>query len=444
MSTVPPILDQRYGLSRYLRRGVLGPVWLAQTARIHGQHVELEFLDEELSGDLERMHRFRDLLRPLTWLWFNHPVAAPILELTQLSRAPCVVMKHIQGVALSHRLASGRPFPPEEALAMGQAVAGLLTHAHAAGLAHGGLTVDTVVMTPEGDVRTLDFGLAAAWQESAGKPRKRGESELARLRRKDVMDLGALLGQLLTGRVSGASDEASGEEEDDLAPPPLPAWLPAAFTSSWRKMLEAGADSRWREAFLSQLSSLSKPSEPEPTPARPSPPPARQPLLTASTRPDPPQPDRAQPDPSATARPPIVVPAVPRRLLRLRLLMRTMVVGLVVAVAVTAMVLALFLRADEGDVPRPGDTRLILPNPPDSVSGSGSADLPLVVPEVTGLPVIAARARLIGAGLLLEAVLPVMGPAGKVVGSIPSAGVAIQAGDGVTLLVGSPADRQSA
>jgi len=68
-------------------------------------------------------------------------------------------MELVEGRSLSARLADG-PLPVDEVLRYGQQMADALAHAHGRGVVHRDFKSPNVIVTPEGQVKVLDFGLA--------------------------------------------------------------------------------------------------------------------------------------------------------------------------------------------------------------------------------------------------------------------------------------------
>jgi serine/threonine protein kinase len=473
MKLTPPQRVGRYVLTRYLRGGVLGNVWEAHNPHVAGwgEELALEFLDERLARSHQQLRRFRQRFARLKAPWFHHPAAVPCYELEEWQGVPYVVMKHVDGETLARVLSSRGSLEPDEALIVARDLACLLRHAHASGIAHGGLTAETVVLTGAGKPRALDFGLAAAWHGWERTPACRVGFKLAELRRADAAALAGLLRQLLAGP---SLDSSGGPRSGELGiappdPPPLPSAVPPALTLSWRHV--ENAPGPWGQMFLSELASLDRSWGPKwPTaPFRGATSVRREPTVhlqseaatsdrdrTATLAPtsqpemalsqervegyEPqPQPERPHvlPPPIRAIRPPWSRLSYPSRTAIVRLLMAA---SLLVGAAVT---LALpdsrpHPRAT-GAVLHPHAASRPVLHPP---FASGPAPERLAtVPGTAGIPVLAARDRLADVGLRLASVRPVEGPPGKVVRSVPAVGARVRVGAGVTLLVGAPPER---
>src|SRR6185369_12365501 len=125
-----------------------------------------------------------------------------------------IVLEYVEGSTLASRIAAG-PLPPGEAVRLGRQIAEGLAAAHGAGLIHRDLKAENVIITPSGQAKILDFGLARPVsprdEEStltehgallgtchAMSPEQAGGGEVDH--RSDLFSLGSLLYQMLTGR----------------------------------------------------------------------------------------------------------------------------------------------------------------------------------------------------------------------------------------------------
>jgi serine/threonine-protein kinase len=145
--------------------GGMGEVYRALDRRLK-RDVALKVLPDALAGDPDRVARFQreaELLATLT-----HPNIAAIFGLevgttpgagTRPTRA--LVMELVAGVSLADRIARG-PIPADEALALARQLVDALDYAHEHGVLHRDLKPANISVTPDGQVKVLDFGLAKA------------------------------------------------------------------------------------------------------------------------------------------------------------------------------------------------------------------------------------------------------------------------------------------
>src|SRR5207249_9670378 len=89
----------------------------------------------------------------------HHPDIAGILGLEEAGGRRLLVLEYVEGPTLSERLARG-PLPLDECLDVGRQIAAALEAAHEAGIIHRDLKPGNVKLTPAGEVKVLDFGLA--------------------------------------------------------------------------------------------------------------------------------------------------------------------------------------------------------------------------------------------------------------------------------------------
>jgi Tol biopolymer transport system component len=151
-----------YRVTSKLGAGGMGEVFRATDSRLH-RDVALKFLPEHLANDKERMARFHREAQVLASL--SHPHIAGIHGLEESGSRTALVMELVEGEDLSERLKRG-PIPLVEALGIARQIAEALEAAHDKGVIHRDLKPANVKVTPEGEVKVLDFGLAKALEGS--------------------------------------------------------------------------------------------------------------------------------------------------------------------------------------------------------------------------------------------------------------------------------------
>jgi hypothetical protein len=147
-----------YEITAKLGEGGMGVVYRATDSRL-GREVAIKVLPESVAQDAERLARFEREAKILASL--NHANIAAIYGLEEGTSAPALVMELVEGPTLADRLAQGA-IPFEEALPIARQIAGGLEYAHERGIIHRDLKPANIKLTPEGQVKILDFGLAKA------------------------------------------------------------------------------------------------------------------------------------------------------------------------------------------------------------------------------------------------------------------------------------------
>ena len=136
--------------------GGMGEVYRARDSRL-GREVAVKVLAAEFSADPQRRARFEQEARAASAL--NHPNIVSIHDIGSHDAHLFIAMEHIDGRTLRDILESGR-MPASRALDIGVQIAEGLARAHAAGIVHRDLKPENVMISKDGFVKILDFGLA--------------------------------------------------------------------------------------------------------------------------------------------------------------------------------------------------------------------------------------------------------------------------------------------
>ena len=145
-----------YTILKPLGAGGMGIVYRARDSRL-GRDVAIKVLRPQFSAHPERIRRFEQEARAASAL--NHPNIVTVHEIGQADGTPFIVMELVDGVRLRDALVGG-PLSNRRLLEWAVPVADGLAVAHSAGIVHRDLKPENIMMTRDGCVKILDFGLA--------------------------------------------------------------------------------------------------------------------------------------------------------------------------------------------------------------------------------------------------------------------------------------------
>ena len=134
----------------------MGVVFLARDSRLD-RSVAIKSLPEHLSADPDRLARFQREAKLLASL--NHSSIGAIYGLEEADSHRFLVLEFIDGETLADRLKRG-PIAVDDAISLARQIAEALEAAHEKGVIHRDLKPGNVMVTPEGKIKVLDFGLA--------------------------------------------------------------------------------------------------------------------------------------------------------------------------------------------------------------------------------------------------------------------------------------------
>jgi serine/threonine-protein kinase len=155
----PRIYSGRYELTHLIARGGMAQVYRAMDRQLE-RPVALKVLFPELSVDRTFVERFRREAQAAANL--SHPNIVPVFDWGEDDGSYFIVMEYVEGRPLSAVLRDSQRMPPRQIAMIGAGVAAALAFAHRHGVVHRDVKPGNVLITPDGDVKVTDFGIARA------------------------------------------------------------------------------------------------------------------------------------------------------------------------------------------------------------------------------------------------------------------------------------------
>ncbi|PPH25560.1 Stk1 family PASTA domain-containing Ser/Thr kinase [Rathayibacter toxicus] len=212
------LIAERYRVGPMLGRGGMSEVYLGTDTRL-GRTVAIKELKLSLSSDAAFRLRFRQEAQAASRM--SHPTIVRVFDAGEdvtcddngnESRRPFIVMEHIEGRLLKDVITEGT-LDIEESVRITEGILTALEYSHRAGVVHRDIKPGNIMLTPSGQVKVMDFGIARAVSDSAATvaqttailgtaayfspEQAKGEQVDAR---SDLYSAGVVLFELLTGR----------------------------------------------------------------------------------------------------------------------------------------------------------------------------------------------------------------------------------------------------
>ncbi|MGO1509925.1 MAG: Stk1 family PASTA domain-containing Ser/Thr kinase [Actinomycetaceae bacterium] len=227
VSDGPLVLADRYELGGLIGRGGMAEVHVGRDTRL-SRTVAIKMLRADLARDPSFLARFRREAQSSAGL--NHPAIVSVYDTGEHvsgagtpdeRRIPFIVMEYVEGHTVRDLLGDGDPVPIGEAVEIVVGVLNALEYSHREGIVHRDIKPGNIMITPTGDVKVMDFGIARALADNSATmtqphsvvgtaqylspEQARGEVVDAR---SDLYSTGCLLFELLTGQPPFSGDSA--------------------------------------------------------------------------------------------------------------------------------------------------------------------------------------------------------------------------------------------
>jgi serine/threonine protein kinase, bacterial len=210
------LLEGRYRVATKIATGGTSTVYRGLDTRLD-RPVALKVMDSRYAGDQQFLTRFQ--LEARTVARLKDPGLVAVYDQGMDARHPFLVMELVEGGTLRELLAERGPMPPHAVAAVLRPVLGGLAAAHRAGLVHRDVKPENVLISDEGDVKIVDFGLVRAVAEAGITSTSVILGTAAYLSpeqvrdgnaspRSDVYALGIVAYELLTGQTPFSGDSA--------------------------------------------------------------------------------------------------------------------------------------------------------------------------------------------------------------------------------------------
>jgi eukaryotic-like serine/threonine-protein kinase len=260
-----------YAIEAPLGAGGMGEVYRARDVRLD-RTVAVKILPPELAVDERYRQRFEREARAASAL--SHPHIAHVYDVGEQDGTHFIAMEHVEGENLRQLVTRG-PLDVDRVVELGAQIASALEEAHARGVVHRDVKSANAVVTPKGQVKVLDFGLARRERDGASPldseqvteartqagvvvgtvPYMSPEQALGKEldARTDLFSLGVVLYELATGRLPFVGDTATQTIDQICHATPVELGasrkdVPAELERIVRKCLEKDRDRRYASA----------------------------------------------------------------------------------------------------------------------------------------------------------------------------------------------------
>jgi beta-lactam-binding protein with PASTA domain/predicted Ser/Thr protein kinase len=208
------VLAGRYEIETLLGQGGMARVFRG-TDSVLDRTVAIKVLSPQFADDDQFVARFRREAQAAAGL--NHPNIVGVYDTGDQGDVHFIVMEYVEGRTLRDVIRADGPLHPERAAEIGEAVARALSSAHQAGIVHRDIKPGNIMLTRDGEVKVMDFGIArtstgdtltqtAAVLGTASYLSPEQAQGLPVDTRSDIYSLGCVLYEMLTGRAPFIGD----------------------------------------------------------------------------------------------------------------------------------------------------------------------------------------------------------------------------------------------
>jgi beta-lactam-binding protein with PASTA domain/predicted Ser/Thr protein kinase len=255
------VLADRYEVEQLLGQGGMARVFRG-TDRVLNRSVAVKVLSPQFASDDQFVARFRREAQAAAAL--NHPNIVSVYDTGDQGDVHYIVMEYMEGRTLRDVIRQEGPILPERASEIGQAVARALSSAHEAGLVHRDIKPGNIMLTRDGEVKVMDFGIA---RTSTGDTLTQTAAVLGTASylspeqaqgttvdaRSDIYSLGCVLYEMLTGRAPFTGDSPVAiaykhVREDAVPPGRLNPDVPSSLDAVVMKAMAKNPDNRYQTA----------------------------------------------------------------------------------------------------------------------------------------------------------------------------------------------------
>ena len=150
-----------YKVLSLLGKGGMGEVYLAEDTKL-GRKVALKFLSKELVNDSSAKRQLGKEAQAVAKL--DHPNICSVYDFEEIDGYSFIVMQYVEGQTLGQLIRS-KSLEQFDCLDLAQQIVGAIAEAHAHGIIHRDIKPGNIMVTPAGQVKVLDFGLAKVIQK---------------------------------------------------------------------------------------------------------------------------------------------------------------------------------------------------------------------------------------------------------------------------------------